>query len=330
MTFYTILALSAFLISLLGTKLTILALRKRTVLLDIPNLRSNHRAPTPKGGGIAVITALIICLLVADISYEVVLSLLLLAAISLLDDLIGVPVIVRLIVQVFAVAIPLSAMPDAIFGGIFPNWLDKTIVGLLWIWFINLFNFMDGIDGLSATEMICIGIGLCFPAVLTGAFPDSLSIYGLIITAAACGFLWWNWHPARIFLGDVGSVPIGFLLGFLLLIAIRDGYVYTALILPGYYLADGTITLIRRLRQGKKVWVAHSEHYYQRAVRSGRSHESVVRYIFGINLLLILLATLSVLNDELADFYLALAYLAVFMLLGFFAHNRPDATHEPR
>lgn len=330
MTFYTVLALSAFLISLLGTRLTILALRRRTVLLDIPNLRSNHRAPTPKGGGIAVVTALVICLLVADISYEVVLSLLLLAAISLLDDLIGVPVIVRLIVQIFAVAIPLSAMSDAIFGGMFPNWLDKTIVGLLWIWFINLFNFMDGIDGLSATEMICIGIGLCFPAVLAGAFPDSLSTYGLIITAAACGFLWWNWHPARIFLGDVGSVPIGFLLGFLLLLAVRDGYVYTALILPGYYLADGTITLIRRLRQGKKIWVAHSEHYYQLAVRSGRSHESVVRYIFGINLLLILLATLSVLNDELADFYLALAYLAVFMLLGFFAHSRPDVTHEPR
>ena len=323
MTFYITLALSAFLISLLGTRFVILALRKRTVLLDIPNLRSNHRAPVPKGGGLAVVTALVICLLVADISYDIILSLLLLTAISLLDDLIGVPVIVRLGVQILAVAIPLSTMSDLILPAVLPNWLDKVIIGIFWVWFINLFNFMDGIDGLSATEMICIGIGLCLPAVLAGAFPDGLSTHSLIVVAAACGFLWWNWHPARIFLGDVGSIPIGFLLGFLLLIAIHDGYTYTALILPGYYLGDGTITLLRRLKKREKIWMAHSEHYYQRAVRAGRSHESVVRYIFGINLLLILLATLSVLHEEIAVVFVAIAYFAVFMLLGFFAHTPP-------
>lgn len=328
MTFYITLSLSAFLISLLGTRLLILALRRRPVLVDIPNLRSNHTRPTPKGGGIAVVMALVICLLVADLDYSIVLSLLLLTAISLLDDLIGVPISVRFLVQVIAVAIPLSAMQLA-FNGFFPIWFDKLLIGIFWVWFINLFNFMDGIDGISAAETVCIGIGLCFPAALTGAFPNALSTYALIVAAAGFGFWWWNRHPAKIFLGDVGSVPIGFLLGYLLLLAAMQGYIYAAVILPAYYLGDSTVTLLRRLYQGKKIWQAHSEHYYQRAVRGGWRHDQVVRYILGCNLLLLLLATLSILNPEVAWVHLAMAYLIVCMLLGFFAHNNPSAAHDP-
>lgn len=316
-----ILTLSCFLITLIGTKLMILALRKRTVLVDIPNLRSNHKIPTPKGGGLAVVMALVICLLVADANFSIVLSLLLLAAISLLDDLISVPVLIRFLVQIIAVAIPLSGLSAPVFSDLLPIWVDRGIAALLWIWFINLFNFMDGIDGLAGIEMFCIGFGLCLPAVLVGTFPDSLSVYGLLALTAAAGFLWWNWHPAKIFLGDVGSIPIGFFLGYLLLLAFQHGYFYCAAILPAYYLSDGGITLLRRLRRGEKIWVAHSEHYYQKAVRSGRSHATVTRYIFGLNLLLVMLSALSVLDPALASIHLAIAYLAVFMLLGFFAHE---------
>jgi UDP-N-acetylmuramyl pentapeptide phosphotransferase/UDP-N-acetylglucosamine-1-phosphate transferase len=325
MVFYSLLALCAFLLSLLGTRLMILFLRKRPVLLDIPNLRSNHRLPTPKGGGLVVGMTLVICLLTAGIGYPVILSFLILMAVSLLDDIIGVPVAVRFSLQVVAVSIVLLTMPDLLVGNTLPTWLGKIIIGICWLWFINLFNFMDGIDGLSATEMICIGIGVCFPAVLLGRFPDALSVYGLIITAAASGFIWWNWHPARIFLGDVGSIPIGFLLGFLLLVVAQQGYLYVALILPAYYLSDATLTLLRRIKRREKLWVAHSEHYYQRAIRAGRSHEAVVRYIFGFNLLLILLSTFSVLNPQLSPLYLSLAYLSVFMLLGFFAYSSATA-----
>ena len=186
---------------------------------------------------------------------------------------------------------------------------------------INLFNFMDGIDGLAATEMIGVGIGFCLLSAFAGVtFPHALFAYNLILAAAGCGFLWWNWHPAKIFLGDVGSIPIGFLLGYLLLLAANSGYLFAALILPAYYLSDGTITLARRLWQGKKIWVAHSEHYYQQAVRRGRRHDTVTRYIFGLNILLVFLATLAVINPRIAVIHLAVAYLAVFMLLGFFAH----------
>jgi UDP-N-acetylmuramyl pentapeptide phosphotransferase/UDP-N-acetylglucosamine-1-phosphate transferase len=327
MTFYIILALSAFMISLLGTRLTILAFRKRTHFLDIPNARSNHKTPTPKGGGIAVVFALIITLLVADISYGIVLSILILAAVSLLDDLIDVPQIIRLIVQFLAVSIPLALLTVPVFGDIFPLWLDKVITGLLWVWFINLFNFMDGIDGISPTEMICISLGFCLVAVFTDTFPDPLSTYSLLIYAAGSGFLWWNWHPARIFLGDVGSIPIGFLLGYLLLLAALSGYGYAALILPAYYLSDSTITLLRRLFTGKKIWQAHSEHYYQKAVRKGMKHDTVVKFIFGLNLLLILLAVIATINPEIAIFELAMAYTSVFMVLGYFAHGH--AKHKP-
>jgi len=322
MPFYVFIALSVFLISLLGTRLMILALRKKTIMMDIPSLRSNHSAPTPRGGGIAVVIAIVIGLLLADVNqYGILLAVFLLAAVSLLDDLISVPVMVRLLVQVMAVSIPLSMLHQPLFGGYLPLWLDKTIIAVLWIWFINLFNFMDGIDGISAAEMVSIGTGLLLLYVIEGIFPDTLSIYGLVIATAGCGFVWWNWHPAKIFLGDVGSVPIGFLLGYILLEAALKGYGYVALILPAYYLSDGTITIFRRLWQRKKIWIAHSEHYYQRAVRHGRSHDAVVRMIIGVNLLLILLATLSVLHHDIAIFDLAIAYMAVFMLLGFFAHD---------
>ncbi len=321
MTFYIILALSAFMISLLGTRLMILALRKRTYLIDIPNARSNHKAPTPKGGGIAVVFALIITLLVADINYAIVLSLLILAAVSLMDDLINVPAWIRFLVQILAVTLALSILKTPVFDGMLPMWADKLVTGFLWIWFINTFNFMDGIDGISPTEIICISLGFCLISVFNNSFPDPFSTYSLITYAAGSGFLWWNWHPAKIFLGDVGSVPIGFFIGYLIVLAILSGYGYAAMILPAYYIADGGLTLLSRLVRGKKIWQAHSEHYYQKAVRKGMRHDTVVKFIFGLNLLLILLAVNATLNPEIAIFELAMAYMSVFMVLGFFAHG---------
>jgi len=329
MTLIIILGLSAFLFSLLGTRLLILALRRRTFMLDKPNARSNHLNPTPKGGGIAVVMALVICLVQADFSYGVLFSMLLLAAVSLLDDLLDLSPIVRLLTQALAVCVPLFLLDKPMICDWLPLWLDKLIIGLAWIWFINLFNFMDGIDGISATEMICISLGLCLIMVFADHFPGDIFTYAMILGAAACGFLWWNWHPAKIFLGDVGSVPIGFLSFYLLLLAHEQGFTAAALILPAYYISDSTITLVRRLYKRKKIWQAHSEHYYQKAVRGGRSHDSVARYIFGINLLLIMLATLATLSPEVAHIHISMAYAIVFILLGFFTHHRKNPAHEP-
>lgn len=325
MIFSLFLTLAAFLIALIGTRLLIIAFREKRMLLDTPNVRSNHKTPVPKGGGLAVIFALIIPMLIADIELPIVLSVLILAAVSLMDDLIGVPAFVRLVVQALAVSIPLSMLPVDLFGDLLPQTTEKIIIGLMWVWCINLFNFMDGIDGISAVEMISVGLAVALLMVFVDLFPNPLSQYGMIMAAAGLGFWWWNRHPAKIFLGDVGSVPIGFMIGYLLLMAAEHGYIAAALIIPGYYLADSSVTLIKRAWQRKKIWQAHSEHYYQQAVRKGWKHSAVVNYVAGVNILLGFLAVYSALTPDLAVMYIALAYMAVFMLMGYFGyHSQPQ------
>lgn len=325
MIFYIVLGISAFLFSLLGTRIAIATLRERQVPLATP---SHHIAPTPRGGGIVVVFSLLICLAQLDLEYSIMFSLLMLTAFSLLGDLMRVPQSARLIAQAFAVAIPLSAMPLHIAPDFIPMWTTKLCIGVLWVWFINLFKFMDGIDGLTSTVMIGIGGGLCLLVALTEHFPDPIFTYGLVLVCAASGFLWWNWQPAQIFLGEVGSTPLGLFCFYLLLLAADSGYAFSAAILPAYYVCDGTITILRRLWKRKKIWGVHNDYYYQRAVRAGRSHASVARYVFGINLLLTMLAIFSALNPETGMINLATAYATVFILLGFFAHTPHDPEHE--
>ena len=322
MTFTLFITLAAFLISLIGTRLLILAFRDRRMLIDVPNARSNHTTPVPRGGGLAVVFAMIIPMMVADIPLYVVLSILLLAAVSLLDDLISVPALVRLLVQIIAVSIPLSSMDINILGDVLPPLAEKMMVGIAWIWFINLFNFMDGVDGLSATEMISVGLAIALLIIFAGIFPDPVAEYGMIVAAAGAGFWWWNKHPAKIFLGDVGSIPIGFMLGYLLVYIGTNGFLAAAIIIPAYYVTDTSVTLFKRIIRKQKIWEAHSEHYYQRAVRKGWSHQSVNVYIAGINILTGYIAIQSMLYPDLNMIFIALAYMAVCMLLGFFGYEQ--------
>ena len=173
---------------------------------------------------------------------------------------------------------------------VLPGPLDPfhlVAIGVVWIWWINLFNFMDGIDGLAGCEAAAIGAGLLlFASVGAGADP-ALRALAAAVTGAAIGFLVWNWSPARIFLGDVGSVPLGYVLGFLLLgLAVRGNW-RIALILPLYFLADATITLTRRILRGERVWQAHREHFYQQAVRRGLGHAAVAERVIAADLVLI-------------------------------------------
>ena len=184
-----------------------------------------------------------------------------------------------------------------VFQGLLPLWLDRLLAALAWLWFVNLFNFMDGIDGIAGVESASLGVGLALVFLLSGLIlPAGLA---LLATAAALGFLLVNWHPARIFLGDVGSVPLGFLLGWLLLLAAAEGAWAAALILPGVYWADATVTLLRRACRGERVWRAHREHFYQRAVQRGLRHDQVARRIALANAGLVLLALVSVLPSAL-------------------------------
>src|SRR5262249_988511 len=161
----------------------------------------------------------------------------------------GLSPAIRLLAQFGAVALGLWMLPHgAIFQGWLPTGPDAIAAALLWVWFVNLFNFMDGIDGIAGSEAAAIGIGISLVAVGDAG----LAWPAAAIIGAALGFLMWNWMPARIFLGDVGSVPLGYLLGYLLYRLTLHGQWQAALILPLYFLADATITLLRRLaRRGR-------------------------------------------------------------------------------
>ena len=273
----------------------LISLLRRFQLLDHPNERSSHHQPTPVGGGVLILAALIPAWLWlgGNALWPLALAALALAAISLVDDFRRVPTGLRFASHVTAVACILflnpglaSWLPDAI-----PAPLALIGVGLGWVWFINLFNFMDGIDGIIGVE--CLGIGFGVVAISTlGWAPSGLAGLGLCLAAAAAGFLIWNWQPAKIFMGDVGSVPLGFLIGWLLLELAASGAWAAALILPAYYLADATLTLTRRVVRGDAPWRAHRDHFYQQAIRGGRSHAQVSGLILCLNALLIAVAVL--------------------------------------
>ena len=281
------------------------ALLRRHGVMDQPTERSSHRAPVPRGGGIAVIGVLLAAWLViwlkgvsADsgtLFWIVLAGALWLAAVSWLDDLRGgVSILLRLAVQVLAVGAGIASLPGdgLIFQGTVPVLVDHALAAAAWLWFVNLFNFMDGIDGLSGVEGASLGLG-AFALALLGAAPAGLGPLGLALAGVSLGFLLWNWHPAKIFLGDVGSVPLGYLAGWLMLALAAAGAWQAALLLPAYYLADATCTLARRLLRGERVWQAHREHVYQRAVAAGWSHGRTAAVIAGNNLLLLGLAVAS-------------------------------------
>ncbi len=328
-------ALAAWAATHFGTGMVLGALERRAIL-DRPGARSSHATPTPRGGGLAVIAAVVVvwaagALALPGASGAVGLILALavaLAAISWLDDLRGLAVAARLATQVAVVALGLLALPQGglVFQGLLPPSLDLVLAGLLWLWFVNLFNFMDGIDGITGVESTCIGLGLCLVALAAGWRADA-ALFGLSLAAAAAGFLRWNWHPARIFLGDVGSVPLGYLLGWLLLWAAADGLWAPALLLPLYYVADATITLGRRLLRRERVWQAHRDHFYQRAARAAGSHAPVARAVLIANLPLIALALLAALAPPARAPSLILGGAVVGLLLWYLRRQSTKASH---
>jgi UDP-N-acetylmuramyl pentapeptide phosphotransferase/UDP-N-acetylglucosamine-1-phosphate transferase len=274
-----------------------------------PNARSSHVTPTPQGGGIAVMAATAIAAVLAGslgispFGHEIAIVMaaaFCLAAIGMIDDLRPIPVIPRLALQLAIVAVLVAALPaqlrvlEAI-----PIGLERAllIVGLLW--FINLVNFMDGLDWMTVAEMLPLSASLAafafFGAVPAGVLPIALALAGALL-----GFAPFNRPIARLFLGDVGSLPIGLVTGWCLIELASQAHLAAALLLPLYYLADATITLFRRIARGERFWDAHRSHFYQRATDNGFSVDQVVTDVFLLNLYLAGLAAASVFIGSIA------------------------------
>jgi UDP-N-acetylmuramyl pentapeptide phosphotransferase/UDP-N-acetylglucosamine-1-phosphate transferase len=268
-----------------------------------PNARSSHRVPTPQGAGIAVMVATLavagaIILEIGAARAEF--PLLVFGAIAFItlvgatDDFKTIEVIPRLILQALAVgAILIATSNDLRILPAVPLWIEQCVLFLAGLWFVNLVNFMDGIDWITVAEVVPVTAALVLLGAL-GDLPPTAMIAAAALGGAIIGFAPFNRPVAKIFLGDVGSLPIGLLLGWCLLELAHRGYLTAALLLPLYYLADATVTLLRRLARRERVWIAHRSHFYQRATDNGFSVLRVVGEIFALNIGLAALAIASV------------------------------------
>jgi len=197
------------------------------------------------------------------------------------------------------VGIVVAYVPERPIIPIFPVWLERVLLFLGGVWFINLVNFMDGIDWMTVTEVVPVTAAIFLIGWLEMLSP-SLLVISAALLGAIVGFAPFNRPVARLFLGDVGSLPIGLILGWLLLLLATQGHVAAALLLPLYYLADATLTLGLRLGRGEPVWRAHRTHFYQRALDGALTVPGVIGRVFATNLGLAALALLSSGTDNTA------------------------------
>ena len=218
-------------------------------------------------------------------------SALLLAAVGVADDIHPLDAIPRLFLQALAVGAVLTALPIELRAlPVAPWWIERLLLFIGAIWFVNLVNFMDGIDWMTVVELVPATLTLALFS-FTGAVPWTAGLAALALCGAIIGFAPFNRPVAQLFLGDVGSLPIGLLFGWQLILLAGNGYLAAATLIPLYYLADATITLLRRLAQGENVTQAHRSHFYQRAIDNGLSVYQIVGRVFALNVALGALAT---------------------------------------
>jgi UDP-N-acetylmuramyl pentapeptide phosphotransferase/UDP-N-acetylglucosamine-1-phosphate transferase len=310
----------------------ILPLLKQHALAH-PVARSSHRIPTPQGAGIGVVMATLAAACVAlaiwmpTAAYGIAPALAaatLLAAVGAFDDFRSIPVAPRLLLQGAAVAVMLLSLPaDARLASFLPFWLERAVLFLAGLWFVNLVNFMDGIDWITVAEVVPVTAALTILG-LAGQLSFGPTVVAAALCGAYLGFAPFNRPVAKVFLGDVGSLPTGLLLAWCLFDLGAHGQLMAALLLPLYYLVDATLTLLRRIARGEKIWLAHRSHFYQRATDNGFTVPQVVGHVFALNVVLAALAAIATATTSmpLQIVVFAAGLAAVAFVLRRFAHRR--------
>ena len=275
----------------------------RRYALARPNARSSHHIPTPQGGGFAVLLVTYVlffsffALNNTDFSspplFVMICASLGLLVIGGIDDIRPLPALPRFLLQCGLIATTIVQLPDEVrlLPEVIPLPLEHIMIGLALVWFVNLVNFMDGIDLITTSEMLPLWSVIVLFAALNQDLP--LLILSLCLIGALLGFVPFNWPIARLFLGDIGSLPLGLLSGWALLQFAYHTSLLLALIPALYYLSDATLTLIRRLLRGEKIWQAHRSHFYQRACQNNQSVLTVVSMIAATNVLLLIITAVA-------------------------------------
>lgn len=298
-------------------------------MLDIPNERSSHNEPTPRGGGIVIATvslaAFAICTQIfgTAIPYGFLVGAALVVAVSWIDDLRDLPAYIRIAVHTLAAAILLVTNGSyPIFWGTQPTEISGSlefVVSLIFIvWLINAYNFMDGIDGIAGVQSLAASAGWCAIGILAGDV--RIAVLACVVFATSAGFLVFNWQPAKIFMGDAGSAFLGFAFAGIGLLAVPGSAVRTiglpvGCLLVWPFLFDAFYTLVKRLIRREKIWHAHRNHIYQKLVTRRFSHATVAAFygILAVSIAVITV-TMPAIGHDLIPAWVAAAVVAVMLL----------------
>ncbi len=290
-------------------------------MIAVPNMRSSHEVPTPHGGGIGIVTVWTLGLIYLYFYNLIDLKLfyafmvgLLVSIISFLDDIYDLSVKIRLTFQALVSLLGLyflGGLQEINFGFfIIDNFfLINIIAFFMIIWFINLYNFLDGIDGYAGSEAVFLSVcGFIF-------FQNQIF---LVLLVSALGFLYWNWHKARIFMGDVGSTLLGYNVAIITIYFQNMGTsLFVWLILFSLFWFDATITLFRRWNNNEQIQMSHKKHAYQRLYQSGFTHDKIVYFSMGLNILLCILAYLSFCFKSFIMLFFLLSIILMYIVVKF-------------
>lgn len=305
--------IALFLLSIILTYLIRYYAKKRAIL-DIPNERSSHITPVPRGGGLGIMILFFSTLIYFKSSIDTPLlyalfSVIPIATVSLIDDIVTISSRLRILVQSLSAILALCALGgvnniDFIYFELHGEWLN-IIAFITIIWLTNLYNFLDGIDGYAGSQAVTVGVGIF---LFFGSF------LGLVIVAISLGFLIFNWYKASIFMGDVGSASLGFIFAIFVFYYREGGDIFISMVLLSLFWFDATMTLMRRFRNSEKLTQAHKKHAYQRLVQSGWSHSRVTMLALAYNFFFLFLLyiiphipTVFVLN--ILSLYIILKYI---------------------
>jgi UDP-N-acetylmuramyl pentapeptide phosphotransferase/UDP-N-acetylglucosamine-1-phosphate transferase len=296
-------------------------------IVDVPSDRRSHNRITPRGGGLGLVLIYSVIFPIFEYFYsgsliytsKILQVFLPIALVSFWDDLYQLSISLRLFTHCLCscLAAIILVQPFSLFHSEL-LYIDFAISAITLVAFLNLYNFLDGIDGISVSESIHLS---CTILILCSLKTDLIPNVGFIIVTTtivlgwSIGFVFFNWHPAQIFLGDVGSISLGFLQGLCLILIATASYhlLVSCAIASLYYIADGGLTIFIRLINGEKIWEPHLKHFFQKAIKNGRNHSEVVQKIIKCNLVLMLLA-ISALYYPIFSLILAIVIVTITLI----------------